>query len=186
MSKDWLPLFSSDPFWDGPVKVILGALLVCLLAPIELYVTPDLPVTLQSYIVLLLAMLMGPWRGVLAVSLYLLMGGVGLPVFASGGAGFAHLAGPTGGFLVSFVPAAWVAGRIVQVRDRSAGWWRSALALLVGHAVILMGGFVWLCWPDALGEIPGKLWVLAPGLAIKYAAGLLSFQVIRLLPRLLG
>ena len=76
---------------------------------------PVIPLTLATLFVILTGMLLGPWRGMASVSLYLFLGIVGLPVFAGGQGGFQVIAGPTGGFLVGYLLASFSAGIITRV-----------------------------------------------------------------------
>ena len=68
------------------------------------------PVSLQTLFVLLSGLFLGPVKGTLAVVLYLVLGSAGLPVFAGGTSGIARILGPTGGYLVGFIPGAFLAG----------------------------------------------------------------------------
>jgi biotin transport system substrate-specific component len=77
------------------------------------------PITLQTLFVLLAGLLLGVRGGVLAVALYLAAGCLGLPVFAGGKAGVAVLLGPTGGFLLGFIPSAACCGLARHLRLRS-------------------------------------------------------------------
>lgn len=99
------------------------------------------PVTGQTFGVLLAGLLLGPGWGTAAVAAYLVEGLLGMPVFAGGAAGPAHLAGPTAGYLAGFLPAAWVAGRLAE-----RGWDRTpasaAAAMLLGSAVIFSCGLL--------------------------------------------
>ena len=138
------------------MMVAAGALAIVLGAQLSL-VLPHSPIpqTAQTLAVLLVAVLLGPARGVSAVALYILLGILGLPVFASGGSGFERLLGPTGGFLVGFLLAAWLAGSWSE-----AGWTRrlprSLLGMLLAHATILLTGGLWLArsigWAAAVGK----------------------------------
>ena len=124
--------------------VIGGSALVALLAQVAIPLPfSPVPLTGQTFAVLLVGMLLGSARGSLAVLLYLMEGAVGLPVFAGGGAGLARLAGPTGGYLVGFVFAAFVVGFLAKRGwDRSV--WRAGAAMLVGNALIYAVGLPWL------------------------------------------
>ena len=172
MLIDQLPALSRDRFWDAPLKVLLAAALICLLAPIELGRTTGLPITLQSLVVLVPAALLGPWRGGLAVGLYLVAGGLGLPVFAGGTAGWEKFTGPTAGFLFSFLLAAIVAGAMANSRW-ALRWYNTALLLLTGHVVILAGGFGWLAWVAGPEGLVSNFRGLLPGLYLKVALGTL-------------
>ncbi len=101
------------------------------------------PVTGQTFGVLLTAMALGRVRAVSVITLYLLEGAMGLPVFAGASGGAAVLFGPTGGYLLGFLLTALVTGTLA---DR--GWDRnfllSALALLIGTALIFACGLIQL------------------------------------------
>jgi biotin transport system substrate-specific component len=102
------------------------------------------PMTMQSFVVLFLGATLGPRLGVAAVALYLAQGAMGLPVFANtppAVASLAYFMGPTGGFLVGFLPAAWLAGRAARP---GVPLWRVGAGLLGAHAVLLLAGLVWL------------------------------------------
>ncbi|MFP4055059.1 MAG: biotin transporter BioY, partial [Phycisphaerae bacterium] len=125
--------------------VLAGSLLMALCAQIafRLPFAPLVPVTMQTFGVLVLGMLLGPARGTAAVVAYLAEGLIGLPVFAQGALGAAYMAGPTGGYLVAFVPAVWLVGTLARRGwDRSVA--RTLLAMALGTAVIFAGGWAWL------------------------------------------
>ena len=99
------------------------------------------PLVLQNMLVFLAGVLLGPARGMLAVALYLGLGTVGLPVFAGGAAGPATFAGPTGGYLAAYLPAAGAAGIISRRWATTAGVVAAAGA---AAALVLSAGAVWL------------------------------------------
>ncbi|MBI3951932.1 MAG: biotin transporter BioY [Acidobacteria bacterium] len=109
---------------------------------IPLPFTP-VPITGQTFAVVLTGALLGPHYGVLAVLFYLIEGGLGLPVFGGGMSGWAHMAGSTAGYLFGFVLAAFVVGSLAQRGwDRKLS--RSLAMMLIGEAVILVLGATWL------------------------------------------
>jgi biotin transport system substrate-specific component len=124
------------------LAVLGGSAVLALSAQIAVPALP-VPVTMQSLAVLGLGAALGPRLGAAAVVAYLAEGAAGLPVFAGLTGTLAHLTGPTGGYLVSFVPAAWLAGRMTQTR-----WGRTApggfASYMVGHVVILGLGAAYL------------------------------------------
>jgi len=152
--------------------VALFSLVITLAAQIAIPLpfTP-VPVTLQTLAVLLAGALLGPRRGALAVLAYIGEGLAGLPVFAGGKAGIAHLLGPTGGFLAGFVAAAFLVGLLAW-----RGWTRKPLAavfaLSLGNACLYVPGLAWLGlfvgYPRvlSLGFLP-----FLPGDVLKIAAG---------------
>lgn len=119
-----------------------GAFFIALSAQLEIPLTP-VPITAQTFAVLLVAAAYGRKRGVAAMATYLALGLVGLPVFAGGAAGIARVLGPTGGYLLSYLPTAYVVGWLSE-----KGWdrklWSTALAMIIGNAVIYLTGALWL------------------------------------------
>ena len=102
------------------------------------------PVTLQTFAVLLTGALLGSRLGALAVFAYLLEGAAGLPFFSAGRGGAAHLLfGPTAGYLLAYPVAAFVTGWLAE-----RGWDRrylsAAAAMAIGSIVILAGGWLGL------------------------------------------
>ncbi|MFQ5422816.1 MAG: biotin transporter BioY [Phycisphaerae bacterium] len=122
--------------------VFAGGVLVAVCAKIQIPAFP-VPLTLQTFAVLLAGAALGARRGAAAMATYLVAGAAGLPVFAGPVAGPAYLAGPTAGFLLAFPVAAFVVGGLTE-----RGWDRrvltAALALTVGNGIILGVGFAWL------------------------------------------
>lgn len=133
--------------WAGFYDIALiigGSLLIGLCARIAIWLPfSPVPITGQTFAVLMTGALLGARRGSLAVVAYIIEGTAGLPVFAAGGAGLAWLSGPTGGYLVGFIAAAYVTGLLA---DR--GWDRrigtTVLAMVLGNAVIYAFGLPWL------------------------------------------
>ena len=126
------------------VLVVSGSLFIALSAQLAIPLPfSPVPVTGQTLAVFLVGMLMGSRRGSLCVLAYLAEGIAGLPVFAGGTAGPARLLGPTGGYLLGFVAAAYVAGRLAERGwDRRVG--TTFLAMLLGNAAIYAAGLPWL------------------------------------------
>ena len=103
---------------------------------------PVVPMTMATLFVLLAGMILGPWLGVAAVSLYLFLGAIGMPVFASGRGGFQILAGPTGGFLLGYVLAVILAGLTVVIGRRTLP--ALIIAAILGTIAIYIPGLPWL------------------------------------------
>ena len=176
------------------LMVVIGTLLIIIGARISFYLpgNPFVPVTLQTFGVLFGGALLGFRRALMAVLLYLLLGIVGLPVFAldaqtglyrSGldaiirvGGGQLALA-PTGGYIIGFLFAAGLVGRLAELGwDRHIGG--SIGAMVLGNAVIYFIGVPWLAGSTGLGfgwSLDNGLWPFLLGDAVKLAvaAGLL-------------
>jgi biotin transport system substrate-specific component len=126
------------------VLVLAAAALVAGCAQISFYLPGNpVPVTGQTFAVLLSAAALGANRGAAALLLYVLLGVVGLPVYADGKHGMDIITGATGGYLVGFLIAGWVVGRLAEARmDRTPV---KALPLfLIGSAIIYVIGVPWL------------------------------------------
>jgi biotin transporter BioY len=137
------------------IVVICASLVLCLSAQVKVYLPiSPVPITGQTFAVLMLAALLGSRRGVMAMIAYLIEGALGLPVFA-GGIGPATLIGPTGGYLVGFVPAAYVVGKLAEM-----GWDRrvatTIAAMVIGNGVLYAFG---VCWLAAMTNIRTALTV---------------------------
>ncbi|MEZ4772273.1 MAG: biotin transporter BioY [Bacteroidia bacterium] len=170
MLIDQLPSITQDRFWDAPIKVVLTTLLICLVAPIEILPGTAVPVTLQSLVILVSAMLLGAKKGLFSVVLYLILGFAGLPVFAGGGHGIERLLGPGGGFLLAFPLAAWVVG-MMATGVWGQRWWNIILTMLTGHVIILVIGFGWYGFSQGFDGIKPVLLPLLPGMYIKTIVG---------------
>jgi biotin transport system substrate-specific component len=125
------------------ILVVAGSLFVAVCAKVQAPTWP-VPMTLQPFAVLLVGAALGSRRGSLAILAYLAEGASGLPVFATapfGGA--AYLLGPTAGYLLGFVPAAFVVGLLAERRwDRRFVFTLAAMA--IGQSIILACGFAWM------------------------------------------
>jgi biotin transport system substrate-specific component len=100
---------------------------------------PVVPMTLQTFFVLLSGILLGAKGGALAQALYVLMGLLGLPVFAGGTGGIQTIFSPSFGFLLGFIAAAWVEGRVVELDRWNDSPWRYVLAC--ASALVIIYGF---------------------------------------------
>ena len=144
----------AKPLWLG-VFVVLGSLALAVSAKVQIPFWP-VPMTMQTFVVLVMGMAFGWKLTGFTLTLYLAQGLVGLPVFA-GGAGAAYLMGPTGGYLIGFLAGGMAMGLLA---DR--GWGRTAVstlgAMLIGTCIIFALGVSWL------GSIIGFEKAVAAGL----------------------
>ena len=124
------------------VGLVIGfSLLTALSAQIVIPIGP-VPITGQTFAVLLAGALLGSRLGAMALIAYLIEGASGLPFFAGGAAGIAHLMGQSGGYLIAFPAAAFITGAFAE-----QGWDRKYLsavvAMAVGSVVIILCGCLW-------------------------------------------
>jgi biotin transport system substrate-specific component len=150
----------------------------------------NVPLTLQSFAIVLTGLVLGPVRGFLATALYLLLGLIGLPVFAEHSSGAAVFTGPTAGYLYTFPVMAAVAGLGALLvggrRTRALFLFVPALVgMLVNHAGGIVGLHVYydVSWAKA-ATFDAPYWV---GDIVKCAvAAIVAAEVHRAFPRLLG
>lgn len=122
--------------------VLGGSILIALSAQVAFHIGP-VPITGQTFGVLLVGFLLGWQRASAAVLAYLAEGLMGWPVFAGGTAGAVVLVGPTGGYLMSFVLAAGLVGFLAQ-RNWDRHIITTVLAMVAGNAIIYLFGVSWL------------------------------------------
>jgi len=157
-----------------PVLACLFAAFICVGAFIA-FPLPGipLPIVLQNMFVMLAAVILGPVWGTAAVAVYLALGMIGLPVFSGGTGGLARFWGPSGGFLLGYLPACLAMGFISRLGKYS--WWKVLIALLAGSVIHYSVGVPVLAAVVKVGL--GKALVLGclpflPGDALKIAVAL--------------
>ena len=128
--------------WTRSVSLVVAfSLLTALAAQIVIPIGP-VPITGQTFAVLLTGALLGSRLGAMVMIVYLIEGASGLPFFYGGHGGFAHLLGPTGGYLVAFPAAAFITGAFAE-----NGWdkrfFTAVIAMAIGSLVILAAGWTW-------------------------------------------
>lgn len=145
------------------LRMVVLASLMAALTAVGAYIHVPIgpvPIVLSTLFALLSGLLLGSRWGLASMGLYLLVGAIGMPVFAGGKGGFAHFFGPTGGYLWGYVFAAWITGFISE-RSRSQ-LILDILAVTIGSISIYAFGVPWLkmvtqmSWPKTLmlGVIP--------------------------------
>ena len=171
----------------NPLKpTVYSALFVALIsvgAFISIPIGP-VPIVLQNMFVLLAGLILGPVWGLGCVGIYLLMGLAGLPVFAGGTSGIGKLFGPTGGYLISYLPAVFITATLSRGMKKSLAG--DLLAMTMGSLIIYIVGVPWLkivlslSWEKALGA--GMVPFLI-GDALKVVAGAVLAKKLRPLTR---
>lgn len=138
-------VFTGSAALRNVTLAVAGSLALWLSAKLQVPFFP-VPMTMQTFVVLIIGTAFGSRLGAATVVLYLAQGAVGLPVFAGTpekGIGLAYMVGPTGGYLVGYVAAAALCGFLA-----SRGWDRrmstTALSMLLGTMVIYAFGLAWL------------------------------------------
>jgi biotin transport system substrate-specific component len=152
--------------------IVVGAYVIIPIGPV--------PVSLQTFFVLLTGLLLSPRWALTAVALYLFAGIIGLPVFAGGAGGIGRIAGPTGGYLIGCLPAAGIASLIHHLGGER--FFKTVLALVVGTAIFYATGVPWLkmvtAMPWSKAVAAGMLPFLI-GDALKLVATLSVYKAVR-------
>lgn len=142
-----------DEIWPAPARpalriavlIVLGTLLLTASAKAQVPMWP-VPMTMQTFVVLVIGMTYGRHLGVATILVYLFEGALGFPVFAGTpekGIGLAYMMGPTGGYLLGFVIATALMGWLAERGwDRTVTW--AVAAMTIGTVVQLVPGVAWL------------------------------------------
>ena len=153
--------------------VIVFSLFIAAAAQFSIQVGP-IPITGQSFAVLLTGALLGSRLGAAAVIAYLIEGAIGLPFFAPRGAlGIARFFGPTGGYLIAFPAAAFITGAFAE-HGWDKNYPRAAAAMAIGSLIIFAGGWAWysiLTNTPAVAAFQIAVLPYLPGDVIKIALG---------------
>lgn len=152
--------------------------LLCSLGPLTLPLGP-VPLSLTTALLMLMGLLLGGRKATLCCGVYLLMGLVGLPVFSGFTGGMGTILGPTGGFLLGYLPMTALCGFVC------ARWEKRAVqlcAFLAGTVIVYLTGTAWYCWQSGAG-VSAALAVCVlpflPGDAVKMTAVLIGGNAVR-------
>lgn len=136
---------SKERIESPPIRMIVHASLFAALTAAGAFIAIPIgpvPIVLQNFFVLLCGLLLGSWWGLASVGIYLLAGGLGLPVFAGGTGGIGRIIGPTGGYLLGYLPAVFVTGWIVE--RRKPGRILDLVAMVCASIILYVCGLSWL------------------------------------------
>lgn len=163
-------------FWRDVALVLGGTGLMVLCSRIEIPLKP-VPITGQTFGVMLVGALLGTRRGAVSMLTYIGFGAIGLPVFAGGLGGLARLVGPTAGYLAGFVLAAALVGWLSE-----RGWdrqpWTTILAMVLGMIPVYLLGVAWLThFLGGPAAIQSGLLPFLPGDALKIALAAMSLPL---------
>lgn len=123
------------------ILIAVMSAIVCALGPLSIPIGA-VPITLANLAIFMAASLLGPWKGSLVAIVYLLIGLTGLPVFSSFSGGIGKLLGPTGGYLIGYIPMAFFTGLF------AAKWpdnrWLQLCGMVIGTLCLYTFGTLWL------------------------------------------
>ena len=162
--------------------IVFASLLAALMAAGAYLAIPigPVPIVMQNMFVFLAGLLLGSRWGLASVAVYLLAGACGLPVFAGGLGGIGRIVGPTGGYLIGYLPAVFIMGYISGKGNAHIGY--DVLAMICGTVVLYACGVTWLkiltgmSWSKALAA---GMYPFLVGDALKIAAAALIAKALR-------
>ena len=161
--------------------IILGSIALTISAKIKIPFYP-VPMTMQTFVVLFLGLILGYKIGLASVSLYLLEGILGLPVFSNSpekGVGFLYFTGPTMGYLIGFLTASFLASKI----NNKDSFLLVLTKLIVATSTIYILGLLWLGtligWDKPIFALGAKPFLLAEIFKIIILA-IITKQIIKL------
>jgi biotin transport system substrate-specific component len=178
MYRSQLSLTGNNIF-DDAVFTLLAVIAMSLLGDITFDDADNIPITLQSLLVVFFGLLFGLRIGVASVIIYLLVGGLGLPVFLNGDSGLIPFEGTRGGFLLAFPIGALIAGAASEWAattdfSKRFSFITGAVILLLSQSVILLLGSI---WANALRPNTLLIEDYIPGLLVKTALGTILFVI---------
>ena len=159
------------------VLCALCAAVTCILAPLSVPLAGEVPVSLATFAVLLSGILLGAKLGGLSQLIYVLLGAVGLPVFAGWTGGLGNVLGMTGGYIIGYIPLAWLTGLIYKKYGSTARMpVRIAfmiIGMIVGNIALYVIGTAWfmvITGMDLGASLAACVIPFIPGNFIKMAA----------------
>jgi len=157
---------------------MIGTIILALSSYVEVPMVP-VPITMQTFAVVLVGALYG-WRlGVITITAWLVQGAIGMPVLAGGAAGVHHFVGPTGGYLFAFPIAGSLMGWFAERGWNGSRVWLAFVGMVLSHAVCLLLGAAWLA--VTIGTEQAIIYGLTPflvGALLKSALGAATLKLL--------
>lgn len=122
------------------VFMAIFAAIICIAAPVSVQVGP-IPITLATFAIYLAGAILGGKRGMIAVIVYIMLGAVGLPVFSNFNGGFTALLGPTGGYIIGYIPLVLLTGIFSDMNSKKH--WTMIIGMLLGTVALYTFGTAW-------------------------------------------
>lgn len=148
------------------VSTALMCAIISVLAPLAIPLAGGVPVSMATFAVMLAGAICGPKWGTLSTLLYVIIGAVGLPVYANYASGFGNLVGPTGGYLIGYIPLAFCVGY---------GYWKFGkektgvqkiaalvISILIGEVILYILGTVWFMYIGQTPLMSALVWCVIP------------------------
>lgn len=158
----------------GMVFTAIMAALICISAPFTIPLPSAVPLSLATFAIYLTGTLLGRAKGTAAVAVYILLGLVGIPVFSGFMGGFAVIAGPTGGYIIGYLPCVFLTGLFADIFGGRV--FASAIGMVLGTLVLYIIGTVWFVLFSGADVVTAFMGCVVPflaGDAVKITAAVL-------------
>jgi biotin transport system substrate-specific component len=153
---------SSNTFYIVMVAMFAAAIAVASWISVPLPFTP-VPINLATLAVTITGALLGKKYGLMSVVTYILLGAVGLPVFAGFSGGLGHITGPTGGYIVGYAASAFLCALFLDILCKEKlTWWGIAVSAAIGTAACYVLGTIWFMALTNTGLIPSLTMCVLP------------------------
>ncbi|MCH5252806.1 MAG: biotin transporter BioY [Lachnospiraceae bacterium] len=129
----------------------LFAAITCILAPLSISIGP-VPISFTNLAIYFSLYLLGWKEGTITYCVYLLIGLIGLPVFSGFTGGVGKLAGPTGGYLIGFIPMSMICGFFIEKFHKKI--YLCVIGMILGTMVAYTFGTIWFCYSTGTGVVP--------------------------------
>lgn len=157
--------------------------LICVIAPLSVPMPLGVPITLQTFIITLGAIILGAKRGAVATCIYILLGAFGLPIFSNFTGGWQIIVGPTGGFILSFPIMAYVIGRASALRTKHTCL--LILGIFLGTVINFVCGVAMFCLVTESSLLIGFTTCVLPFIPLAIIKAVLAYLIgIRIRQRL--
>ena len=159
--------------------IAIFSAITCILAPLSIPIGL-VPISLTNLVIYFSLYILGTWKGTASYIIYLLIGLVGLPVFSGFTSGPGKLFGPTGGYLIGFIPLTIIAG--IFIEKFYSKWYLCLIGMILGTAVCYAFGTAWLAY-EAHMDFKTALWAgvipFIPGDLIKMVLAMITGPVLK-------
>ena len=159
------------------VLCAMCAAITCILAPLSIPMAGGVPISLATFAVMLAGVLLGGSLGAISQLIYVLLGAVGLPVFAGWTGGLGNVLGMTGGYIIGYIPCAWLTGLIYKKfgskAKRSVKILSMVLGMIAGTIALYVIGTAWFMFVTGMNlnaSLAACVIPFIPGDFIKIAA----------------
>lgn len=126
-------------------RIAVFTALLCAVAPFALPIGP-VPISLATLMIYICAGVLGRRRATLSVAVYILLGIVGLPIFTGFAGGVQKIVGATGGYIVGYIPLAYIAGAFADLSRSRNQYWLMPVGMVVGTVVLYACGTAWFVY----------------------------------------